>query len=226
MGFTHPLSNGILEGKFRMKIIFFLFISIVLNSTRTSINAQLHNYNDNKYRIDKKQKIKNISSVLLAEVKKPNVNVPRVLTYIKSGADLETHSIVAGVQYYTPLQYAARLHHWKTVNVLVTNGANTNPAVPYGDEHYLTPLMHCALSGQLSVVKILLRHGADVNAKGYHDLTALMLAAQSGQKDIVKTLLKSGADISATSYFSHETALAFARHENHNDIAKLLQKMQ
>ena len=160
---------------------------------------------------------------LLKLVESETEEVSTVRRLLKAGANLEAHSLVGGVSYYTPLQWSAYRHHWETVMLLVKRGANVNLKVPFGDEHYYSPLALCARFGPSEVLKLLIAHGAKVNDQNnHHAHTPLMCAASEGKIENVKVLLKQGAKVNSVSWLGKATALSMAEERGHTAIARLL----
>jgi uncharacterized protein len=120
---------------------------------------------------------------------------------------------------YTPLMLAAFNGHADVVLHLLKTGADVNVA----DRQLLTPLHFAASGPNPDAVEVLLEYGSTINAAdGIEHFTPLMYAAAEGNIDVVKILLKYGADTSLTDD-DGDTAEAFAKQNNHDEIAKLIQ---
>ena len=90
----------------------------------------------------------------------------------------------------TPLHLAAVRGYANLVSLLLTNGANANPANNDGS----TPLHLAVMQGQGGVVQMLLQAGADPNVEDQRGRTPLSYAAERGSAEIVRSLLAAKAD--------------------------------
>jgi ankyrin repeat protein len=118
----------------------------------------------------------------------------------------------------TPLHQAVRQNDLKTVEALLTRGADVKAATRYG----VTPIGLAALGGHTAILKRLLDAGADPNTPTPGGETALMTAARTGNIEAVTLLLDRGADVNAKDTVRAQTALMWAVTENHPAIVKLL----
>jgi len=116
------------------------------------------------------------------------------------------------------LMMAASKGDMKLLNLLLTNGAKTNPL---GDKNAWTALHYAALEGKLPALERLLAAGADINALTPNLSDALMLAARNGHTDIVQRLLKTPIDLTRRNDRG-VTAEEWARSKDNTKIAKLI----
>ncbi len=123
---------------------------------------------------------------------------------------------------HTPLMLAAFNGHTGIAALLLDKGADVNRK----DPQKLTPL-HFAASGPFpEMVKMLLERGADINSAENADrFTPLMYAAAEGHLEVVRILVAHGADI-AVKDKDGDTAVSFARKNNHTEVAGFLQKQK
>ncbi|HLG59723.1 MAG TPA: ankyrin repeat domain-containing protein [Vicinamibacterales bacterium] len=118
----------------------------------------------------------------------------------------------------TALHQAVRDNDPKTVDALITRGADVKAATRYG----VTLMTLAALNGNARILRRLLDAGADPNAATSGGETALMTAARTGSIDAVTLLLDRGARVDARDTARAQTALMWSVTENHADIVKLL----
>jgi len=118
----------------------------------------------------------------------------------------------------TPLHQAVRQNDLKTVEALITKGADVKAATRYG----VTPIGLAALNGNAAILRRLLDAGADPNSATPGGETALMTAARTGSADAVTLLLDRRANVNAKDPTRSQTALMWAVTENHPDVVKLL----
>merc|ERR1719233_2408325 len=117
---------------------------------------------------------------------------------------------------------AASNGHNDIVTALLEHGADIDAATTsYGTG--ITALGHAAEHGHTDVVSTLLDNGASAENKEGND-TPLMLAAQKGHKEIVSLLLKHGADPKVETKRYRDTALEYARGNDHDEIAEMIQE--
>jgi ankyrin repeat protein len=90
-------------------------------------------------------------------------------------------------------------------------------------------IVWAAARGRPAAVELLLEFGFDVNAFGRGDVparqqwqTALHTAAGEGHVDVVRLLLASGADPNLRDHRFNATALGWALHGHHDEIAEIL----
>lgn len=81
-----------------------------------------------------------------------------------------------------------------------------------------TPLHYAASRGRTDVVVYLLEHSAYIDAESPNGTTPLMMAALDGNIVCVKALLDAGADPTIVNAL-HKSAIDFAVHGNHTEIA-------
>ena len=112
-----------------------------------------------------------------------------------------------------PLRNAAWRGYTKIAKILLKYGADIN--VCNGE-----PLINAAYYGYTKIAKILLKYGADINVSNGEPLRT---AAWKGHTEIAKILLKYGADPNAEDYHG-ETALDYAKRNNHTQIVKILEE--
>jgi ankyrin repeat protein len=97
------------------------------------------------------------------------------------------------VQYWVAkaLPKAARDGHWRIVELLIKEGALTEPG-----SHIGQALAWSAKNGHLGIIRRLIKGGADINEFDRTvEGTALTLAAASRRKDVVEYLLRKGANV-------------------------------
>lgn len=104
------------------------------------------------------------------------------------------------------LVVAAREGNLRTVELLLTHGANVEARNPFGDN----ALMLASLNGHFEVAKRLRAKGAALDAPGW---TPLIYAATGGHDEIVRWLLAEGAKLDARSP-NGTTALMMAVRES------------
>ena len=117
----------------------------------------------------------------------------------------------------TALHYAIRGGHVKSVELLITRGAEVNATSTWG-----TPLHLAASAGHADIARLLLERGADTNARR-ETLTPLHVAAIVGQTEVVRVLLDHGADINALNGLD-QPALHLAIIKGHPETADLLKE--
>jgi hypothetical protein len=105
----------------------------------------------------------------------------------------------------------------KTIEYLLTDGADVNAANDHGE----TALIRAASHGQAETINLLLERGADPNAKSAEGMTALIRAALCGHAEVARLLLSRGAERAAKDRFG-STALDWALAKGHEEIAALL----
>jgi ankyrin repeat protein len=118
----------------------------------------------------------------------------------------------------TPLHQAVRQNDLKTVEALITRGADVKAATRYG----VTPIGLAALGGNAAILKRLIDAGADPNTATPGGETALMTAARTGNIETVTLLLDRGANVNGKDIVRAQTALMWAVTENHPAVVKLL----
>jgi uncharacterized protein len=139
---------------------------------------------------------------------------PRLIRILESGVQVN----LVDTENRTALMYAAYNGHTEMVTYLLEKGANVN----MNDVNGRTALMFAASGPFAETVAVLLEHGAEINRADFQEhYTALMYAASEGQAAVVKVLLKHHAD-PLLKDADGETALTFARKNNHPEVAELL----
>lgn len=119
----------------------------------------------------------------------------------------------------TALMLAAFNGHSTIVEQLLNEGVNINNR----DSQGRTALIFAASGPYLETVELLLENEADPNAVDKDEgWSALMFAAAEGNVEIVEILLDYGADASLKDK-DGETAIDFARNNNHEQVVKLLE---
>ncbi len=107
---------------------------------------------------------------------------------LKAGADVDERSPIDNG---TPLTVAAVLADTATIEILLSNGADTTLANKYGT----TPLIALATQGDYpDTARLLIAAGAEVDARHEDGGTALHITAQKGSSAMALVLLQSGAD--------------------------------
>ncbi len=119
----------------------------------------------------------------------------------------------------TALMLAAFNGHSTIVEQLLDEGAD----IKKRDSQGRTPLIFAASGPYPETVELLLEKKADPdvvdNEEGW---SSLMFAAAEGNVEVVKILLDYGADVSLKDK-DGETAIDFARNNNHEQVVKLLE---
>ncbi len=144
---------------------------------------------------------------------------------------------------FTPLIYAAELHHDSVLLKLLQSGANVNASSTYSGQ---TALMLADAQGtrillnhganmeahdtrgrtalfwaDTPIAKVLLDRGARINAQDKHRLTALMCACYSDNRPMISLLLAYGARVDVQTKFGG-TALLYAAGFSSLDTIKQL----
>lgn len=119
----------------------------------------------------------------------------------------------------TALMLASFNGHTEIAELLLNEGARVDDRNAEGR----TPLIFAASGPFPDTVELLLEKGADSDAIDQVDeWSALMFAAAEGNKKVVQVLLDHGADQSLTDK-DGESALDFARNNDHTEVAELLE---
>ncbi len=122
----------------------------------------------------------------------------------------------------TPLMLASYNGHTEVVRHLLEHEARIG--VRNGEGR--TALMFAATGSFPETVEALLEEGADPNTTGeVEGWSALMFATAEGNREVVQVLLDHGADPSLQDK-DGDTALTFAKNNNHSEIATLLERAQ
>jgi ankyrin repeat protein len=125
---------------------------------------------------------------------------------LAKGADVNAAEPLFG---QTALHWAAAAKHARTVELLVTSGANIHRATGEGPPlpndtrqlatptDYFTPLMFAVRSGDFATVKTLLRLGASPSDTAGDGTTTLVMALLNGHFELAAYLLDLGVDPNA-----------------------------
>jgi ankyrin repeat protein len=108
---------------------------------------------------------------------------------VREGLDLEEPT-----EEGTPFILAARYDHPKTLEALLSHGADIDRRNHETEAWGTTPLIAAACEGCFAAVTTLIRHGTSVDVTWSGGHTALMIAAQLGYFSIVRLLCEAGAD--------------------------------
>lgn len=118
----------------------------------------------------------------------------------------------------TALMLASYNGHTEVTELLLEKGANIDAQNADGR----TPLIFAASGPFPETVDLLLKAGADPNATDQVEgWSPLMFAAAGGHKEVVQTLLNHNANSSLKDK-DGETAIDFAKNNNHTEIVNLL----
>jgi len=145
-------------------------------------------------------------------------NTVLVTNLLKRGAPTELRTIYNDNEATAIIKASANGHN-DVVTALLAHGADIDAADNMGS----TALGHAAENGHTNVVSTLLENRASVENKEGND-TPLMLAAREGHKEIVSLLLKHGADPRVETKRYRDTALEYARGNDHDEIAEIIQE--
>ncbi|XP_062575297.1 putative ankyrin repeat protein RF_0381 [Saccostrea cucullata] len=128
----------------------------------------------------------------------------------------------------TPLCYASKSGHLRTVKFLLENDADINvgasclsSACKGGHldvveflidkvdvnqfDNICDPPLHCASGqGHLGIVKYLVEHGAEVNLQGFYNENSICRAAENGHFPVVEYLVEHGAVVSQAIFIAME----------------------
>jgi len=118
----------------------------------------------------------------------------------------------------TALMIAASKGDMKLLDLLLANGAKTNPP---GGKNPWTALHYAAFEGSLPALERLLTAGADIDALTPNLSDALMLAARNGHIDVVQRLLKTPINLDRRND-REMTAEGWARSKGNTKIADLI----
>jgi ankyrin repeat protein len=143
-------------------------------------------------------------------------DLAQVSLLLDSGAKADTLDL----DRRTALMYAAYNGNTNIMKVLISRGASVN----LRDINGRTALMMASSGPFQYAVKFLLENYADPDLTDSTDhYSALMYAASEGQLEVVRILLAGNANPFLKDV-DGDDALAFARRNNHGDVASLLQK--
>lgn len=149
---------------------------------------------------------------------------------------------------FTPLMYACEKGHISIASKLIKAGCNVNAQNQYGTTalmkadsvHTTSLLIQSKADVNLvdrvgenalwraksnSAIEALLQAGADTNVKHSCGNTLLIKSCIIGDKELASLLIEKNCDLDAKYLDKHDsriTALSFALHRNHADIAKML----
>ncbi len=117
----------------------------------------------------------------------------------------------------TALHWSAHLNDVKTVQVLLSAGANVNALNRYG----ISPAALACENGGAVILEKLLAGGAHLRPTPAGE-PLLLTAARAGSTDAVKLLLARGADVNAAEGWRGQTALMWAAADDYVDVVSLL----
>jgi len=141
----------------------------------------------------------------------------RVRVLVKQDASLANAFSSDG---FTPLGLAVFFGHNKTVETLLSAGAEVNTASR--EAMKVTPLNSAAAAREVAIARLLIAHGANVNAgQAESGFTPLHEAAANGDLEFATLLLEHGAKINAKMKDGN-TPLALAVSRNQNEMAAFL----
>lgn len=87
---------------------------------------------------------------------------------------------------WTPLDYAARNGHVKTMQVLLDNDAPVDAC----DRNMTTPLHHAAMKGYVDGINLLLNYEASISLENAQGKNCLDLAVEANQQEACMALIK------------------------------------
>ena len=208
-------------GRYTFKNPIFLLSFLVLNIFLGSCNSESSRTNKQNLKQDSVHQSSNstVDAGLTAEdLKKASLdgNLNKVKKAVSNNIDVN----YADKQGRTSLMLAAYNGHTKVARYLLKNGAS----ISRSDINGRTPLIFAASGPFPDTVELLLKHNADPNTVDNGEgWSPLMFAAAGGHGEVVKILLDGNADIQLKDK-DGETALDFARNNNHANIIELLKK--
>lgn len=145
-----------------------------------------------------------------------NGDIELVMESIEQGVDLNETDPLGR----TALMFASFNGHSDIIRFLLENGADVNEQNNEGR----TPLMFASSGPFPEAVEYLLQEGADPNVSdSVEGWSPLMYSAAEGNLEVVQILLDHGADASLQDD-DGETALDFARNNNHGEVVSLLEE--
>ena len=122
---------------------------------------------------------------------------------------------------------ACEYGYLEIAKLLLDNGAK----VDLKDEDGWNAFIFACYNGYLEIAKLLLDNGAEVNSVNNDHLTGLIYVCKHGDYKIAKLLLDNGADptmkdvfLTADPNIQGNTAMDYAKDNEHDDIIKLLEK--
>ncbi len=121
----------------------------------------------------------------------------------------------------TPLWYALRNRHLKTLQVLLEDGDWYLQLVEEIDQHGLTPLWYTVTHGYMEGLRLILQHKPNINSEDAYGNSPLNYSAMRGNSEVVSLLLAHGADIDHRNKQGH-TSLYSGIQNNHTETVKIL----
>ncbi len=120
--------------------------------------------------------------------------------YVKNGGNINIfHVNEYGLKDKTPLMFAAEAGNEKSINLLLSKGADVNAHTPYPilkkTSYYIAALNYAAISGKDDCLRILIKSGTDLKMFGE---LAMREAAANKHADSVRILKEAGAIFSDT----------------------------
>lgn len=124
---------------------------------------------------------------------------------------------------FTPLHFAARNGHIKSVQLLIQSGADVNPVASVENRKWV-PIHYAAQFGHADVVEFLIKSGVDKETKTGFGLTPLVVGAEFGHAKVVELMLSLKAEKNVQTIEDNHrmTALHYAAVGNFKDVLLLL----
>lgn len=120
----------------------------------------------------------------------------------------------------TLLHIAVKQNYKRTIEFLVSAGAQISAKSEVPQDHAATPLVLASGQGNLSIVKTLVAGGASVHEWNYSGIYPLHYASENGHTSIVQLLLELGA--TQTQNYDFGTPLHLAASNGHADVVHRL----